>query len=326
MSVEISIQDWNEVDLDELVNLTFKAWRSTPLWPEGRTLEMFRDYVLQMKERFSPSFLILARSGGDLVGWLCVITEDPSMYDIWRWHPVVLPGRNEEEIGVKLIGASLEKMKREGVDYAEVCFDLGQERLSPEGEHKYKKTSGWYQQNGFRLMDETAYMICRSDEFKPFQQSSLDQGYEIREYREEDREALFDCFTTSFLESQDRSFHEKSEDQRVAMFKKYVDDADLNQAGTLLLLKDGKIVGFTVFNIRPAIGDEHLGFIGIHPDHRGRSLGKHLLSNAMIEIAKQGDKVFSLGVDLVNQAAYRLYQDLGFTTQTKLITHYWKGE
>ena len=182
MSVKISIQDWNEVDLDELVNLTFKAWRGTPLWPEERTLEIYKNYILQMKERFSPSFPILARDGGDLVGWLCVITGDPSMYDIWRWHPVALPGRNEEEIGVKMISATLEQMKSEGVGYAEVCFDLGQERLSPAGEHIYQKISGWYEQNGYRLMDESAYLTCPSELIKPFVQGSLDQDYEIREF------------------------------------------------------------------------------------------------------------------------------------------------
>ena len=38
------------------------------------------------------------------------------------------------------------------------------------------------------------------------------------------------------------------------------------------------------------------------------------------------EDIFSIGVDLSNEIAYRLYSSMGFEAQTKLVTHIWKND
>ena len=83
---------------------------------------------------------------------------------------------------------------------------------------------------------------------------------------------------------------------------------------------------FSLFKTRPYLGDEHLTLLCVHPDHQGKKLGKQLLANSIVKIAQQGDKRISLGVDLENIAAYKLYQWAGFETQTRLVTYVWQNE
>jgi len=59
-----------------------------------------------------------------------IITTDPTLYNLWRWHPVVLPGENEKIIAAPLIENSINQMKDAGADRLEVCFDFPIESLS----------------------------------------------------------------------------------------------------------------------------------------------------------------------------------------------------
>ena len=111
------------------------------------------------------------------------------------------------------------------------------------------------------------------------------------------------------------------------MFDEYFENPEnLNEEGSLILSKEGQVIGFSLFKTRPHIGDEHLVLLCVHPDHQGKNLGKQLLAHSVSRIAQLGEKLLSLGVDLENLAAYQLYKKSGFETQTKLITHVCKNE
>ncbi len=327
MEFEIHTHNWNEVNINEVAQLVFTARRASPFWRPDWNLDWFRQFIQQRKERFSPSFVILARSKGNLVGMISIITEDPTTHDLWRWHPVVLPGENEDEIAAKLIEASINQVKAASAQGLEVGFDFNRDGMTPETEAYYQKYNAWYALCGAVKLDEFVYMTCRTSDFEPLLQNFPKDGFEIDAFNIQDKENIYACFYRAFLDGKDRSFLGKTEQQRRRMFEGYFSDPEnLNKAASLILLQDRQVIGFSIFKTRPHVGDEHLALICIHPDHQGKGLGKQLLSLSMSKIAQQGDKLMSLGVDLDNAAAYKLYQKLGFETQTKFITHVWRDE
>lgn len=327
MEIEIRMHNWNVINIDEVAQLIFTARRASPFWRPDQSLDWFRQFVHQRIKRFSPSFVILARARETLVGMTGVITTDPSLYDLWRWHPVVLPGGNENEIATALIEASINQMKVAGAHRLEVCFDFSRDEMTPETEAYYQKYISWYELCGAAKLDEFVYMTCPAANFEPLSRNILPSGFEIKAFSIPDKNAIYDCFYQAFLDGKDRSFLGKTEAQRRKMFAGYFDDPEnLNAAASIILSKDHQVIGFTVFKTRPYVDDEHLVLICIHPDHQGKRLGQQMLSLSMSKIAQQGNKLMSLGVDLDNVAAYQLYRKLGFETQTKIITHVWKDE
>lgn len=60
------------------------------------------------------------------------------------------------------------------------------------------------------------------------------------------------------------------------------------------------------------LDEAHVGTIAVHPDHRREGLGRALMLTALAEAAKEGAVLVYLEVRRSNQAAIRLYQELGF--------------
>ena len=55
-----------------------------------------------------------------------------------------------------------------------------------------------------------------------------------------------------------------------------------------------------------------IGMTGVHPDYRGRGLGKAALAAGMTYLAENGAKTVRLEVDDANAAAKRVYFSAGF--------------
>lgn len=327
MKIEINTHNWNEIEIKEVAQLFHATRRASPLWRPNQNLDWSQQFIHQQIERFSPSFVILARSEKKLVGMTCIITTEPTIYDLWRWHPIVLPGINENEIAASLIKAGIDQMHKAGVHRLEVCFDFSNDQLTSETKAYYQKYNSWYKQRGIVKLDETVYMTSKVSSCNLLAQHFPKDSFEIKSFSFEDKEKIYDCFYQAFLAGKDRSFLGKTEEQRRLMFNDYFDNPEsLNKEASLILLRKNQVIGFSVFNTRPHVGDEHLAVFCIHPNYQGRGLGKTLLSLSISKITQQGEKLMSLGVDVDNVTAYELYKKNGFKTQTKLITHVWKTE
>ena len=124
LNITIQSYNWNEVDTVEIAQLLLTVRRESPFWRPDWNLDWFQEFIRQRIERFSPSFVILARARGKLVGMTGIITADPTLYDLWRWHPVVLQEENEDEIAVALIKAGIQHMQAAGIHSIEVVFDF----------------------------------------------------------------------------------------------------------------------------------------------------------------------------------------------------------
>ncbi|MFC7620052.1 GNAT family N-acetyltransferase [Microlunatus sp. GCM10028923] len=61
-----------------------------------------------------------------------------------------------------------------------------------------------------------------------------------------------------------------------------------------------------------------LGGIQVHPDHQERGIGTELIT-ALIEEARASGRELQLTVDKINIGARRLYQRLGFRTESETV-------
>jgi hypothetical protein len=89
---------------------------------------------------------------------LGVIAAEPTLYNLWRWHPIVLPGENENKIATALIGACISPMKASGIHHLEICFDFSRHEMIPETEAYYQQYNAWYAQHGIVKLDEYVYI------------------------------------------------------------------------------------------------------------------------------------------------------------------------
>jgi ribosomal protein S18 acetylase RimI-like enzyme len=83
---------------------------------------------------------------------------------------------------------------------------------------------------------------------------------------------------------------------------------------------DGKVVGAAGgYVVKPSsnVDGEHFGFIEfliVDPNYRRRGIGKALLKELITRLAFKGADEICLEVDPKNEAAVKLYSQLGFTT------------
>lgn len=85
------------------------------------------------------------------------------------------------------------------------------------------------------------------------------------------------------------------------------------QSAALLVGEEGdQLVGYAVLWF--AAGEAELGDLAVHPESRGRGLGRWLLHGALAEAARRGASEVYLEVRESNAAARRLYERAGFAT------------
>ena len=84
--------------------------------------------------------------------------------------------------------------------------------------------------------------------------------------------------------------------------------------GFLLHERDGRIAGFCWTKIHedhdPPLGEIYV--IGVDPDFQGHRIGRPLVVAGLDSLARRGAAIGMLYVDAANDAAMRLYRDLGF--------------
>lgn len=95
--------------------------------------------------------------------------------------------------------------------------------------------------------------------------------------------------------------------------------SELNDLGNLLFLwRENEPIGFAWLRWKESLTAE-IEPLGIKPDYRGMGLGSELLSSALHQLKQDGADTVQLGLWESNQAAIRLYQNLGFERQSKIF-------
>ena len=85
----------------------------------------------------------------------------------------------------------------------------------------------------------------------------------------------------------------------------------------LICQKNGSLVGYIFVQLRPASQDAYIDFLGVDQEHRRQGIAQDLVAHA-VDWAVQKPYVerISLTVSGDNEAAIKLYQSMGFITQT----------
>ena len=171
-------------------------------------------------------------------------------------------------------------------------------------------------------MDDSAYMR-RSLDPGEFAEHDvvLPAGYRYMRLADADEESLYGCYSRAYDESGVRSYHDLTDEERRADFEHYFGGETRDEEASLVVVRDGGIIGFSLVHSRP--GEAHLGEVGIVPAHRGRGIGRRMVRCSLMRAARDHDTV-TLAVDVDNASAYELYCDLGFEVEYRFTTHAWR--
>ncbi len=52
MEIELRVLNWGQSDLDELAELVWESRLASPLWVDGQSVKVFKNYIEQRKDRF----------------------------------------------------------------------------------------------------------------------------------------------------------------------------------------------------------------------------------------------------------------------------------
>jgi ribosomal protein S18 acetylase RimI-like enzyme len=319
--LEFTARGWRDADLEEVASLTFNALQDSPFFSPERTLDDVEGWLSWNHERLPPAAVFQAHIGEELVGWLTVTVDvKPGTSETWRWTPYISPEARELEDGIAtgLIRRSIEYVRERGQTRLEACFD----RISGATMPHYERYRAWFEAEGMHMVDDSAYMrrSLDSGEFAEHD-IALPPGYRYMPLADADEESLYGCYSRAYDESGVRSFHDMTDEERRADFEHYFGGETRDEGASLVVVRDGEIVGFSLVHSRP--GEAHLGEVGIVPAHRGRGLGRRMVSCSLRRAARDHDTV-TLAVDVDNASAYELYRDLGFEVEYRIITLAWR--
>jgi len=102
----------------------------------------------------------------------------------------------------------------------------------------------------------------------------------------------------------------------------------LSEPGFLVARQGDGVVGYVIADSVPNHGRPigHVKDIAVHPDHRGRGVGRDLLARALGALAAAGCARVKLEVRAGNAEAIRLYRRFGFEAQRQVPGYYQDGE
>lgn len=87
---------------------------------------------------------------------------------------------------------------------------------------------------------------------------------------------------------------------------------NLEESPGFVWVEDGQVVGNISFRPAATVGGWMIGNVAVHPQWRGRSIGRALVEAALEEIGRRGGIWVGLEVREDNPVAVRLYERLGF--------------
>lgn len=313
--ITTKIEQLKDVDINKISEFLFNALQARE-HKSAHTLDSIRD---QFGSYFQQEdWCSIAMMGSEIVGWMFLFHYTDSMIYIESWHPVVAPGPDESKIAIDLIKESVKYARSSGKDRMEVfLMDLTEDRRS-----LYEKYRHWYETAGMPLGGEWAYMEASVSEME-IPDVEFPEGHTLVLIKDVPNEEIWPCYYETFMSSGDGRFLDQTDAQRKENFEKFFDKSRSRVENASILVKYGeRIIGYNQIIII-----EEGGFfngIGIHPDFRGKGLGKKMILTSMKRAAESGVSKLILEVDIENKMAINLYEKVGFKQTKGSISHVWK--
>lgn len=314
--MQINQRSWNEDALQEWAAV---AKQSHPLMRD-REPEQIIAALDAIQERHPADFILEAREGRRLLGWLSFGKTTATMGEMGRWQPHVrdIPGRETFFRG--LLRSLADEAIRQGIRRIEVGYG----RVSEKVLDVFHERAAWLTAEGFHKLEDNLYMACTLSGHD-LSIPPLPEGISVQRLSSLEADELFRCYRRSFSESEHRQFFDFTPGQiREAFDGEFDLSIPFNDDASLALVDHGDVIGFSL--VRPRPEEAHLAMFGLHPGHRGRGLGTALLLRTMQSVHTQGTERITLGVDAVNVPAVKLYEKLGFALVSRMVVHSWKSD
>lgn len=253
----------------------------------------FRDPYLSNMLNFDPDMpaFFLYYEKGELVGLFTVYADDQDVEVAILVHP----NHRRQGIARALYGS----FEKETASYPIESVTFQTERVFLENHPDF--VSNW----GLVEDDETETWLGRDR--TPYE---LDPRSDVEVRLAE----------PSYLEAIARLHHQTFSDEMESpeLSQRYISEA-LKDPDSLLyiLLKDGQVIGVCTVDVSGKCN--YLYGLAIAEVYRGQGYGSYLAKSVVNQLMEKNDKEFQIAVEDDNVGAKRLYEKLGFVTQTQVV-------
>ena len=253
----------------------------------------FRDPYLSNMLNFDPDMpaFFLYYEKGELVGLLTIYADDQDVEVAILVHP------NHRRQGIAR--ALYRSFETETAFYPIESVTFQTERVFLERHPEF--VSNW----GLVEDEETETWLGKDRRPYPLATvSNLDVLLADRSYQDQISQLKFQVFSEE---------HESRE-----VVDRYVAKALKDPESRLyILLKNGQVIGTCTVDL--SSNTNYLYGLAIAELERGKGYGSYLAKSLVNQLIEQNDKAFQIAVEDSNVGAKRLYEKIGFVTQTQVV-------
>lgn len=307
MSTKIVVKKGNEINLEEIVEMTYKVKNI-----EFKKKQLSYEKLLNIfQENFfvSSVFYVLARINGKIIGWLLLYPTSPTnlalnIGDLLGGHPVIDKGYNADETSSRLLDSAKDIAIKHGFSSIEIMipWDLTDPNVYTEYIAKYSS-------NKFEFKLKYVEMICNIELINiPY--VGLKNGYSFKRVSEFDEEEIYKCYLNAFSEGDARFFAYQGEQEKREYFNSLSEPDVLYEDSSIVLMFKNQIIGFS-YVLKFEEENHHISCMCILPEFQGNGLGKYLLFYIMNKVYDDNAKTITLGTE-TDMKAFKLYEKYGF--------------
>ena len=253
----------------------------------------FRDPYLSNMLNFDPDMpaFFLYYEKGELVGLLTIYADDPDVDVAILVHP------NHRRQGIAR--ALYRSFEKETTSYPIESVTFQTERVFLENHPDF--VSNW----GLVEDEETETWLGKDRRPYPLvNDSNLKVLLADRSYQDQISQLKFQAFSEE---------HESRE-----VVDRYVAEALKDPESRLyILLKNGQVIGTCTVDL--SSNTNYFYGLAIAELERGKGYGSYLAKSLVNQLIAQNDKAFQIAVEDSNVGAKRLYEKIGFVTQTQVV-------
>ena len=251
----------------------------------------FRDPYLSNMLNFDPDMpaFFLYYEKGELVGLLTVYADDPDVEVAILVHP------SHRRQGIAR--ALYRSFETETASYPIESVTFQTERVFLERHPEF--ASNW----GLVEDEETETWLGKDRRPYPLATvSNLDVLLADRSYQDQISQLKFQAFSEEHESKEVVDRYEALKDPESRLY---------------ILLKNGQVIGTCTVDL--SSNTNYLYGLAIAEHERGKGYGSYLAKSLVNQLIEQNDKAFQIAVEDSNVGAKRLYEKIGFVTQTQVV-------
>jgi mycothiol synthase len=294
------IRGYQPADFDSFALMKTEAEK---LRPAGRCLSLQDIAKYLARPNYVPERdLLMVETGGNTIGYMDITWERlirRVILDCW-----INPEHRRKGLATKLLGCALPRAKELGARVAHV-------NVMEDNEVARKVLA----KLGFQCVRR--FLELRLDTARVCQQDIDPVALECRHlgHGEEDKLTQIQnrCFAGSW------GYNPNTVEEIIYR----INLSGCSPEDILLTYEGGKAIGYCWTEVIPgreaAGGEGRISMLGTEPEHRGKGVGKRVLTAGLTHLSSKGVHVIEVTVDSENEAAIALYQSVGFEVCTSSL-------